>query len=545
MANQAIALGIRAPQPIDLGAATARFGNMMANMSAMEKQKNDMARVNQLRSLLASGVDITTPEGFNQVASLDPQAAAALRKSAEETAAANRKREDDLVVKHRNEGVAVSSMGQFEGWLNGLEADDPKSAAQFRQFMGPTFDQAKMDRIISTADQYINKNIPTARTDVQLDEQGNPGVVYSGGYDPARIVRPKTFGYGNVPAPAAAAPQGQAAPIAPEEAERFIASFPAAAQPAIRERVMRGDLGNIPMGNPAPSAGGRGGMGGPYEAIDQMPVRASSTQNGTVSNLGPQGLVETTPFRARVPAPPQGPQPRETAGEVYAKEQARLKAQRENALLPQPVKPLTPVQDAKLRANITTDYKAAKATIDQMTDPKIGLTAAVDAVHNLSRPQKISLTGYSNYLPSITSGAKAADVAYANLVGKITEMGKTLASLGGAIGPMAVQEWGIVRQMVAETDPVKMDPDTLDNQLELIRATAIGAAQRIKDAYENQYIEEFARYPGRFQLGNLSAAPAAAPAKSGQKYPTFTPEQARKAPKGTRYRTTDGRILER
>jgi hypothetical protein len=286
-------------------------------------------------------------------------------------------------------------------------------------------------------------------------------------------------------------------------------------------------------------------MGGPYEAIDQMPVRASSTQDGTVSNLGPQGLVETTPFRARVPAPPQGPQPRETPAEVGAKEEARLAAQRKFALMPQPPKPMTPLQEAKLRDNITTDYKAAKATIDQMTSPKTGLTAAVDAVRNLSRSQKISLTGYSNYLPSITSGAKAADVAYGNLVGKITEMGKTLASLGGAIGPMAVQEWGIVRQMVAETDPVKMDPDTLDNQLELIRATAIGAAERIKDAYENQYVEEFARYPGRFQLGNLSAAPAAAPAKSGQKYPTFTPEQARKAPKGTRYRTTDGRILER
>jgi hypothetical protein len=177
--------------------------------------------------------------------------------------------------------------------------------------------------------------------------------------------------------------------------------------------------------------------------------------------------------------------------------------------MPQPPKPMTPLQEAKLRDNITTDYKAAKATIDQMTSPKTGLTAAVDAVRKLSRPQKISLTGYSNYFPSITSGAKAADVAYGNLVGKITEMGKTLASLGGAIGPMAVQEWDIVRKMVAETDPVKMDPDALDNQLEIIRATAIGAAERIKDAYENQYIEEFARYPGRFQLNKAGAAPAA------------------------------------
>jgi hypothetical protein len=79
---------------------------------------------------------------------------------------------------------------------------------------------------------------------------------------------------------------------------------------------------------------------------------------------------------------------------------------------------------------------------------------------------------------------------------------------------MAVQEWSIVRQMVAETDPVKMGPDDLDNQLELIRATAIGAAERIKDAYENQYVEEFARYPGRFQLNKPGAAPAAGARKA-------------------------------
>jgi len=432
MANQMIALQARGPQLPDMGAVNARYANMMSQMAQMEKQKNDMARVNQLRSLIASGVDITTPEGFNQVASLDPQAAAALRKSAEETAAANRKREDDLVVKHRNEGVAVSSMGQFEGWLNGLEADDPKSAAQFRQFMGPTYDQTKMDLIISTADQYINKNTPTARTDVQLDEQGNPGVVYSGGYGPARIVRPKTFGYGDTPAPAAAAPQGQAAPIAPEEAERFIASFPAAAQPAIRERVMRGDLGNIPMGNPAPSAGGRGGMGGPYEAIDQMPVRASSTQDGTVSNLGPQGLVETTPFRAKNPM--QSPLPgsaavpisrvraeaaagRETPAEAATKARAIKQAEMD---VEQAKKTPAKNQVTQLITKIRNAYEELNKAEAIPSEKRGGFENAVDYMSTTSlgrEAQRMMGTKYNRPLNEIVGSRKLLATAIKNATG--------------------------------------------------------------------------------------------------------------------------------
>lgn len=521
MANQAIALGARAPQPIDLGAATARFGNMMSNMAVANKQRNDMARANQLRSLIASGVDITTPEGFNQVASLDPQAAAALRKSAEETAAASRKREDDLLVKHRNLGVAVNNQGTWDRWINGLKADDPTHAAQFAEFMGPTFDQAKMNQILSTADQYINKNIPTARTDVQLDEEGNPGVVYSGGYDPARIVRPKTFEYGNTPAPTAPAPQAENAPVTSADAERFIASFPAALQPAIRERVMRGDLGNIPMGNPAPSGGGRGGMGGPYEAVDQMPVRASSTQDGMVSNLGPEGLVETKPFRAKNPM--QSPLPgsaqvpisrvraeavagRETPDEVYQKEKARRRAEREDALLPQPVKPLTPLQDAKLRDNITKDYKSARATIGMMD----GVVRAISDVRNLSPDQKEAITGWSGYAPSLLPSSRSADTKLKNLQGKVTEMGKSAASLTGAIGQMAVQEWRIVSDMIASLDVTGMEPADLNNQLDIIEGQARRAASITRDAYENQYAEEFARYPGRFQLDKPTAAPVAA-----------------------------------
>jgi hypothetical protein len=201
---------------------------------------------------------------------------------------------------------------------------------------------------------------------------------------------------------------------------------------------------------------------------------------------------------------------RETPGEVYAKEKARAKAQREAALEAGP-KPLTVPQEAKLRDNITKDYKSARSTIDMMLNPVAGVVAAVNNVRKLSPTQKEAITGYSGYLPTIYAGTKSADTAVKNLKGKVTEMGKSVAALTGAIGQMAVQEWRIVSDMIASLDLEGMGAADLDTQLDIIEAQARRAAAVTRDAYENQYVEEFARYPGRFRLPDASAvaAPAA------------------------------------
>lgn len=190
---------------------------------------------------------------------------------------------------------------------------------------------------------------------------------------------------------------------------------------------------------------------------------------------------------------------RETAEEVYAKERARRRAERD-ALKEAGPKPLTPVQEAKLRENIAKDFKSAQATLDMMLAPDSGVIAAVDAVRKLSSEQKEAITGFSGYVPSVLPSSRSADTVLKNLQGKVTQMGKSAASLGGAIGQMAVQEWKIVSDMIAALDVTGMEPADLDNQLDIIEATARRAAQTTRDAYENQYAEEFARYPGRFML---------------------------------------------
>jgi hypothetical protein len=289
-------------------------------------------------------------------------------------------------------------------------------------------------------------------------------------------------------------------PQAAAQARSIMPRFDPQQMQGLRRAAMASSAPSPRMaGNPPMVAGPRGG---PDEGM-----RASSTQDGMVSNFGQPEYVSTgVPARARIPAPAQGPQPRETADEVYAKEQARLRAQRENALLPQPLKPLTAPQEAKLRDNITKDYRSAKSTIDMMD----GVVRAVNDVRNLSPDQKEAITGFSGYVPSVLSSSRAADTKMKNLQGKVTQMGKTAASLSGAIGQMAVQEWRIVSDMIASLDVTGMEPKDLNDQLDIIEGQARRAASITRDAYENQYVEEFARYPGRFQLDNTSAAPAAA-----------------------------------
>ena len=225
------------------------------------------------------------------------------------------------------------------------------------------------------------------------------------------------------------------------------------------------------------------------------------------------GYVPTTtrfkpPTQSPLPGSAQVPLPRvraeaqaqrETPGEVYAKEKARAKAQREAALEAGP-KPLTPTQEAKLRDNIAKDYKSAQSTIDMMLNPVSGVVAAVQSVRNLTPAQKEAITGLSGYLYSVTPSSRQADTKVKNLMGKVTEMGKAAASLTGAIGQMAVQEWRIVRDMIANLDLTGMEASDLDDQLEIIETQARRAAAITQDAYENQYVEEFARYPNRFQL---------------------------------------------
>ena len=278
-------------------------------------------------------------------------------------------------------------------------------------------------------------------------------------------------------------------------------------QPMAPNPVQRPQSQFADMRGPAPQASFADLGGQPAMQNTMAQYQVGQQIKGRNQNVSPAPGVYSVPT-SDVAAKARAE--RETPGEVYAKEKARAKAQREAALEAGP-KPLTVPQEAKLRDNITKDYKSARSTIDMMLNPVAGVVAAVNNVRKLSPTQKEAITGYSGYLPTIYAGTKSADTAVKNLKGKVTEMGKSVAALTGAIGQMAVQEWRIVSDMIASLDLEGMGAADLDTQLDIIEAQARRAAAVTRDAYENQYVEEFARYPGRFRLPDASAvaAPAA------------------------------------
>jgi hypothetical protein len=248
------------------------------------------------------------------------------------------------------------------------------------------------------------------------------------------------------------------------------------------------------------------------QAVGQTPFSPASVQ---VLGMGPQR--ETAAPSQRAPAGyrftpsgdlepiPGGPAARAAEGSAAA----------------QP-KPLTPVQEAARRDKLGKEFKSATAAL-QTTQDVLDSISFVRAEPGLSRA-----TGFTGtFLPSIPEGAAAsAETRLKNLEGKVTALGKAQAAATGAIGSIANQEWQILRDQIAAIDRTKGTGPLL-KQLELVELQAQGAMARIRDAYQRQFGEDFARFPQFSDLpapqssfkpatpANRRATPGAAPASSG------------------------------
>jgi hypothetical protein len=451
--------------------------------------------------------------------------------------------EDDIAAK---EAVRADLVARVPGWDKVL----PPATA---------WDRNTRYGLMMKAEKEIDKTIATPVASLELSQGGMPRSVVVGGLNPEQrpVYDAPEAGAATPTAPTAAPTAPQTNPMAAGAAPRTADADPGSlglviasaletgvmsksdydkmlsiAQPESRAKIAAWAQQNnieIVPNTPGVTDNQMRGAAADFETTamsydgqtpeSQFAVYRGEPMQSQTAGLGGapemrQALAQTrtsTPLQMRNPnvstAPAETPEQagrrsrlgRETAQEVYDKELARARAARVAALEAGP-KPLTPVQEARLRDNIAKDYKSARSTISMMLDPIAGVVATVDKVRKLSPAQKEAVTGYSGYLPSITPGSRSADTAIKNLRGKVTEMGKSAAALTGAIGQMAVQEWRIVSDMIASLDIEGMEPADLDNQLDIIEAQARRAAEVTRDAYENQYVEEFARYPGRFQL---------------------------------------------
>jgi hypothetical protein len=160
-------------------------------------------------------------------------------------------------------------------------------------------------------------------------------------------------------------------------------------------------------------------------------------------------------------------------------------------------KPMTSLQVAARRDKLGKEFKLVQNAL-QTTQDVLDSINFVKAEPGLSRA-----TGFTGtILPSFSEGAAAsAETRLKNLEGKVTALGKAQASATGAIGSIATQEWQVLRDQIAALDRTKGTGPLL-SQLELVEAQARGAMERMKDAYQRQFGEDFEQFP---QFANMPA----------------------------------------
>jgi hypothetical protein len=183
-------------------------------------------------------------------------------------------------------------------------------------------------------------------------------------------------------------------------------------------------------------------------------------------------------------------------------------------------KPLTAKQDTDLQHNIGKDRRTALDAIASFGDVKL----ATQKVRDIPTSALENVAGWTGYLPSVSGASQEADTDIANLKGKVTSLGKIAASAGGAIGTMAVQEWTIIRDMIASLDEKKQTPAKFKEQMDLIDAQLAGAEERLRESYATTHQEDFVRYPNRFELPAAGAGTPPPPAAAVK----LTPEQKKK-----------------
>jgi hypothetical protein len=549
MANQAIALQARAPSASSGGnvfAQNMQMMNMMAQRTAAERQA----------ATAQQALEVSQASEARNVAGEARQVTKAELDAAEQR-----------LKYYRNRASEVRSPEGYQNWLSEVDKEDPGMAKSFRINLPPEqFSPQTLDFMVGDYSDRFAARFGKATTSTVVTPEGGvlgvtsssiPGASFSTPVpDISRPLAPTAPAAGVQPMaprqtptaqpapqtptggmfqrmsatggqPQGAAPQN-ADPLAPllaslDEAKKTGNQIGADVVEQLRQldpRVTPDVIDAFLAQNGIKVAPGGGMRSAVYRG--ESPMAAQQVQynpNAYAPTRAKSPMVSPMPGSAMVPlgrVAAEARAGRQTPQEAYDLKLAEARAARDIG-----PKPLTPVQDAKLRANISKDFNAAQTTLDAMLNPVSGVMAAAEAVRNLSPEQKEAVTGYSGYVPSVTDSSKTADTKIKNLLGKVTELGKAQASMSGAIGAMAVQEWTIVRNMIANLDVNGMSARDLDNQIDIIVSAAQGAANRVRDQYLNQYAEEFDRYPKRFQLKDPQAA--AKPAAGAGKIPRYNP----------------------
>ena len=183
-----------------------------------------------------------------------------------------------------------------------------------------------------------------------------------------------------------------------------------------------------------------------------------------------------------------------------------------------------PVNVEKSRQQLAGDYQKAQTALNNLDD-----------VLNVAKSVKESpglggATGIQSRIFSIPAGeeipiygttkgeAAQAETRLSALKGKVTAMGKDVASMTGKIGTIANQEWRILRDMIAPLDEAiqKGKTPTLE-QIEQIETYAQRAKTNILENYNNLHSSKLEKFP-EYSFTNQPSGNAGAVPSGGEVY---------------------------
>ena len=290
----------------------------------------------------------------------------------------------------------------------------------------------------------------------------------------------------------AASAMDQQQPMAPNPVQRPQSQF----------AVMRGQT-------PQASLADLGGQPEMQNVMAQTNVVGQQAYGRSGSPMSPSPGIYGVPT-GQVAATSQAQ--RASKEEVFDTELAKIRAQR--AAGPAPV---TQQQRLARQTQLADAFSRTQTLLDKAYNPKEGVISLANKIKALSADQKEAITGLSGYVPSFRGSTKEADTLIGNLKGVVTALGKDVAAASGAIGPMAVQEWKIVADTIADLKLEGMTPRALDAQMNRVIEQVRSATSLAERVYDAQYGEDVKQLPAF----KLRGAP-----------PARTKTQVTKAPPG-------------
>jgi hypothetical protein len=471
--NPNIAMGAQAPAPVN-------FLGQMGQMLALKAAAQDVQGGEALRDFYTKGGDATTPEGVRALMAANPKMGMQILKGQSEMSARDVETQakslkaikDNVSLVNSPEGMVEFLRGAYStpgGVLLAKLAPldkaiaaiptDPKAFADYKRNLGLTsenlFESANSQlsartSITTTGMTNRQSDINSLRTDtrererrelVPLDDGFGVKDMY-GNVD-------RLQGYGTLRGPNAPPP---AAPVMPPAAAN---AFVTTAKPSVNAL--------------APTA--------PQVVQPGSPTVANALAMDAQNNVPRPKQPLRQPSLVRVNDPANPGQKLEVDANVY-KQGTSLGAP--GVIGVASTESLTPAQKLKLKGEISKDYEALQRVVGQTNE----LLESIDAVKSSNLDRVAGPITARTF--TLSGEGKTAETRFENLKGKVTAIAKANASLGGAIGSIANQEWQILANQLAVLDLKNGKEPTLE-QIDQLERQAMSIVSRMQDGFQRQY----------------------------------------------------------